>query len=158
MARFDAGDGNPDHPKGKGQWIELTHGKNGLDAGKGFPDQAHVLIHARLAASAVGATRIALNGTLGSSSAAPPPFRFRVAMGTVTYLCQNNQLVRYFTPAIPTTGLTLTGLGTIVGTWMISVGEDTPLAQAEQPGGTRKLSVAAAAGNSAIVEPPSVCM
>ncbi|WP_434561951.1 PhoX family phosphatase [Pseudomonas sp. D2-30] len=58
VARFDAGDGNPDHPKGKGQWIELTHGKNGLDAAKGFNDQAEVLIHARLAASVVGATRM----------------------------------------------------------------------------------------------------
>lgn len=58
VARFDAGDGNPDHPKGKSQWIELTHGKNGLDASSGFADQAEVLIHARLAASAVGATRM----------------------------------------------------------------------------------------------------
>jgi len=58
VARFDAGDANPDHPKGKGQWIELTHGKNGLDASSGFADQAEVLIHARLAASAVGATRM----------------------------------------------------------------------------------------------------
>ena len=58
VARFDAGDGNPDHPKGQGQWIELTHGKNGLDASSGFADQAEVLIHARLAASAVGATRM----------------------------------------------------------------------------------------------------
>ncbi|WP_447801521.1 PhoX family protein [Pseudomonas kilonensis] len=58
VARFDAGDGNPDHPKGKGQWIELIHGKNGLDASSGFADQAEVLIHARLAASAVGATRM----------------------------------------------------------------------------------------------------
>ncbi|WP_434701286.1 PhoX family protein [Pseudomonas sp. D1-36] len=58
VARFDAGDGNPDHPKGKGQWIELTHGKHGLDAAKGFNDQAEVLIHARLAASVVGATRM----------------------------------------------------------------------------------------------------
>jgi secreted PhoX family phosphatase len=58
VARFDAGDGNPDHPKGQGQWIELTHGKNGLDASSGFADQAQVLIHARLAASVVGATRM----------------------------------------------------------------------------------------------------
>ncbi|CAN1605373.1 PhoX family protein [Pseudomonas mediterranea] len=58
VARFDAGDGNPNHPKGKGQWIELSHGKNGLDASNGFADQAEVLIHARLAASAVGATRM----------------------------------------------------------------------------------------------------
>ena len=59
--------------------------------------------------TAVGNTRIALNGTLGTTS--PAPFRFRVAIGTVTYVCQNNQLVRYFTPTIPTTGLALAGLG-----------------------------------------------
>jgi len=58
VARFDAGDGNPDHPKGQGQWIELTHGKNGIDTGSGFADQAEVLIHARLAASVVNATRM----------------------------------------------------------------------------------------------------
>ncbi|MDQ0126992.1 secreted PhoX family phosphatase [Pseudomonas lini] len=58
VARFDAGDGNADHPKGQGEWIELTHGKNGIDAGSGFADQAEVLIHARLAASVVKATRM----------------------------------------------------------------------------------------------------
>ena len=58
VARFDAGDGNPDHPRGKGQWLELSHGKNGLDASNGFASQAHVLIHARLAASTVQATRM----------------------------------------------------------------------------------------------------
>lgn len=58
VARFDAGDGNPDHPKGQGQWIELTHGKNGIDASSGFADQAQVLIQARLAASVVQATRM----------------------------------------------------------------------------------------------------
>jgi uncharacterized protein len=58
VARFDAGDSNPDHPKGQGQWIELTHGKNGIDTSSGFADQAEVLIHARLAASVVGATRM----------------------------------------------------------------------------------------------------
>jgi len=58
VARFDAGDSNPDHPKGQGQWIELSHGKNGIDASSGFADQAQVLIHARLAASVVGATRM----------------------------------------------------------------------------------------------------
>ncbi|RMS19623.1 hypothetical protein ALP71_102884, partial [Pseudomonas coronafaciens pv. garcae] len=56
VAQFDAGDSNPDHPKGKGQWLELTHGKNGLDAAAGFNNQAEVLIHARLAASVVQAT------------------------------------------------------------------------------------------------------
>lgn len=58
VAQFDGGDSNPDHPKGKGQWIELTHGKNGLDAAAGFNSQAEVLIHARLAASVVKATRM----------------------------------------------------------------------------------------------------
>ncbi len=58
VARFDNGDGNPDRPKGQGQWVELTHGKNGLDASKGFASQAEVLIHARLAASAMQATRM----------------------------------------------------------------------------------------------------
>ncbi|ELS40914.1 Putative phosphatase [Pseudomonas syringae pv. syringae B64] len=58
VAQFDAGNGNPDHPKGNGQWIELKHGKNGLDAAAGFNNQAEVLIHARLAASVVKATRM----------------------------------------------------------------------------------------------------
>ncbi|MFJ7144779.1 PhoX family protein [Pseudomonas protegens] len=58
VARFDAGDGNPDRPKGQGQWIELTHGKNGIDASSGFADQAQVLIQARLAASVVQSTRM----------------------------------------------------------------------------------------------------
>lgn len=58
VARFDGGDSNPDHPKGQGQWIELTHGKNGIDAASGFANQAEVLIHARLAASVVNATRM----------------------------------------------------------------------------------------------------
>ena len=58
VARFDAGDNNPDRPKGQGQWIELSHGQNGIDASKGFASQADVLIHARLAASVVNATRM----------------------------------------------------------------------------------------------------
>jgi hypothetical protein len=58
VAQFDNGDANADHPKGQGQWIELTHGKNGIDASSGFASQAEVLIHARLAASVVKATRM----------------------------------------------------------------------------------------------------
>ncbi|AMB83877.1 transcriptional initiation protein Tat [Pseudomonas agarici] len=58
VARFDNGDGNPDHPKGAGEWVELTFGTNGIDASSGFASQAEVLIHARLAASAVKATRM----------------------------------------------------------------------------------------------------
>ncbi|RRH90492.1 PhoX family phosphatase [Variovorax beijingensis] len=49
-ARFDA--------DGRGRWLELVHGRNGLDADSGFADQAEVLIHARLAADAVGATKM----------------------------------------------------------------------------------------------------
>ncbi|KGF62342.1 PhoX family protein [Pseudomonas lutea] len=58
VAQFDGGDSNPDRPKGQGRWIELTHGKNGIDAASGFASQAEVLIHARLAASQVKATRM----------------------------------------------------------------------------------------------------
>ena len=58
VARFDGGDNNPDRPKGHGQWIELIHGKNGVDASNGFANQAQVLIQARMAASTVGASRM----------------------------------------------------------------------------------------------------
>lgn len=58
VARFDDGDKNADHPRGKGQWLELSHGKNGLIAANGFASQAQVLIHARLAASQLKATRM----------------------------------------------------------------------------------------------------
>ena len=58
VARFDDGDQNTDHPRGKGQWLELSHGKNGLIAANGFASQAQVLIHARLAASQLKATRM----------------------------------------------------------------------------------------------------
>ena len=47
-ARFDA--------DGRGEWIELTHGKNGLDESRGFASQAEVVIDARTAADRVGAT------------------------------------------------------------------------------------------------------
>lgn len=50
VARFDA--------DGTGQWIELTHGKNGLSAENGFPDQAAVVINARGAGDQVGATKM----------------------------------------------------------------------------------------------------
>ncbi|WP_342624003.1 PhoX family phosphatase [Pseudomonas alkylphenolica] len=58
VARFDDGEQNADHPRGKGQWLELSHGKNGLIAANGFASQAQVLIHARLAASQLKATRM----------------------------------------------------------------------------------------------------
>ncbi|GAA5314807.1 MAG: PhoX family phosphatase [Candidatus Pelagadaptatus aseana] len=41
---------------GRGEWLELTHGKNGLTAANGFPDQNYILVFARLAARHVGAT------------------------------------------------------------------------------------------------------
>lgn len=53
VARFSATDGEL---KGKGEWLELTHGKNGLTADNGFADQAEVLVKTRLAATQVGAT------------------------------------------------------------------------------------------------------
>ncbi|HEY7649554.1 MAG TPA: PhoX family phosphatase [Methylomirabilota bacterium] len=43
---------------GSGEWVELTHGKNGLDAGAGFADPAEVLIQARAAADRAGATKM----------------------------------------------------------------------------------------------------
>ena len=53
VARFDARQGEL---RGSGVWLELVHGRGGLDAEHGFPDQATVLIHAREAATRVGAT------------------------------------------------------------------------------------------------------
>lgn len=53
VARFSAAEGEL---KGQGEWVELTHGKNGLTAENGFADQAVVSIFAREAATRVGAT------------------------------------------------------------------------------------------------------
>lgn len=50
VARFDV--------DGRGVWLPLTHGLGGLDAAQGFTDQADVLVHARLAADVVGATKM----------------------------------------------------------------------------------------------------
>ena len=49
------------HDDGTGDWIELAHGSNGLTAANAvfpFTDQAAVLVNTRLAADAVGATRM----------------------------------------------------------------------------------------------------
>ena len=46
------------HDDGGGEWIELTHGKNRLDAANGFADQADVLIRTRAAADVVSATKM----------------------------------------------------------------------------------------------------
>lgn len=53
VARFKA--------DGTGEWLELALGKNGITASNaayGFTDQADVLLHARLAADAAGATKM----------------------------------------------------------------------------------------------------
>jgi uncharacterized protein len=50
VARFE--------PDGRGRWIALRHGDNGLTAGNGFRDQAEVLVNTRTAADRVGATRM----------------------------------------------------------------------------------------------------
>jgi secreted PhoX family phosphatase len=53
VSLFDAKEGEL---QGNGEWLELTHGKNGLTAKNGFTSQAEVLIYAREAATIVGAT------------------------------------------------------------------------------------------------------
>lgn len=50
VARYDA--------DGRGRWLPLVHGRDGLDAARGFADQAEVLVHARLAGDVVGGTKM----------------------------------------------------------------------------------------------------
>ncbi|WP_020679453.1 PhoX family protein [Marinobacterium rhizophilum] len=53
VAQFN---GDSDKHAGRGRWIELSHGKNGLSVENGFADQADVLVHTRRAAKQVEAT------------------------------------------------------------------------------------------------------
>ena len=53
VAKF--GEANSDL-SGKGEWVELTHGKNGLTVAAGFNSQAEISIFTRVAATAVNAT------------------------------------------------------------------------------------------------------
>lgn len=53
VARFGEAD---DKLAGTGEWIELTHGINGLTAAAGFASQADICIHTRMASSIVGGT------------------------------------------------------------------------------------------------------
>jgi uncharacterized protein len=46
------------NPEGKGEWIELAQGKNGLSVDAGFASQADVVIGARQASDRVGATKM----------------------------------------------------------------------------------------------------
>ncbi|RCS57147.1 PhoX family protein [Parvibium lacunae] len=50
VARFEA--------DGRGEWLPLIHGLPGLTVADGFADQATILIHARMAADNVGATKL----------------------------------------------------------------------------------------------------
>ncbi len=43
---------------GSGEWIPLVHGAGPLTAANGFPDQATVLVHVRLASDLLGATKM----------------------------------------------------------------------------------------------------
>ena len=56
VARFNNGADKGDQLSGNGEWLPLIFGEHGLTPENGFSSQAEVLIHARLAATQVGAT------------------------------------------------------------------------------------------------------
>lgn len=51
-------DGGKEPLKGKGRWVALEHGKNGLTKANGFESQADIAIHTRQAADLVGGTQM----------------------------------------------------------------------------------------------------
>ena len=61
-------------PTASGQWLELTFGKNGLDASNAtfaFADQADVVTHARIAADSAAPPRWTVrNGAASTRSTA----------------------------------------------------------------------------------------
>jgi secreted PhoX family phosphatase len=57
VAKFDAGAASGDG-KGTGSWLPLTHGEGPLTSANGFADQGDIAIKTRLAADAVGATKM----------------------------------------------------------------------------------------------------
>ncbi|WP_319783995.1 PhoX family phosphatase [Oceanisphaera sp. IT1-181] len=56
VARFNSGENKDGELAGDGEWLPLIFGEHGLTPENGFTSQAEVLIHARLAATQVGAT------------------------------------------------------------------------------------------------------
>ncbi|AVR99201.1 prepilin-type N-terminal cleavage/methylation domain-containing protein [Pseudoduganella armeniaca] len=63
--------------------------------------------------ASIAGSRVTLNAnTLGTQS--PPPYRFRIAAGTVTYTCASGQLLRHFIRAIPTPAAPAIGASNVV--------------------------------------------
>jgi secreted PhoX family phosphatase len=89
VARFDADTVVGDN-QGKGVWLPLVHGQNGLTAENGFANQAEVLIKTRQAADRVGATMMDRPEWVAANRAKP---------GEVFLACTNNNRRGSATPA-----------------------------------------------------------
>lgn len=64
--------------------------------------------------AAIAGSRVTLRANTLGTQPGPPPYRFRVVAGTVTYVCGNGQLMRHFTPAIPTPAAPAIGPGALL--------------------------------------------